>query len=82
MHWLRKFHPDRETKETLHDDARPQRELRDSDQTFQGKPEAQPHLKSAAGLAEAYDPMLDTLRFSDEGGSELVATPFGPIIHR
>ena len=29
-------------------------------------PEAQPHLKSAAELAESYDPVLYTLRFSDE----------------
>ena len=28
-------------------------------------PEAQPHLKSAADLAESYDPVLYTLRFSD-----------------
>ena len=29
-------------------------------------PEAQPHLKSAADLAESYDPVLYTLRYSDE----------------
>ena len=28
-------------------------------------PEAQPHMKSAADLAESYDPVLYTLRFSD-----------------
>ena len=28
-------------------------------------PEAQPHMKSAAALAESYDPVLYTLRFSD-----------------
>ena len=28
-------------------------------------PEAQPHMKSAADLAEFYDPVLYTLRFSD-----------------
>lgn len=29
-------------------------------------PEAQPHLKQAAALAESFDPVLYTLRFSDE----------------
>ena len=29
------------------------------------RPEAQPHLRSAADLAESYDPVLYTLRFSD-----------------
>lgn len=29
-------------------------------------PEAQPHLKKAAALAESYDPVLYTLRFCDE----------------
>ena len=28
-------------------------------------PEAQPHMKTAADLAESYDPVLYTLRFSD-----------------
>ena len=28
-------------------------------------PEAQPHMKSAADLAESYDPVLYTLRYSD-----------------
>ncbi len=30
-----------------------------------GNPEAQPHLKGAADLAESYDPVLYDLRFSD-----------------
>ena len=32
-------------------------------------PAAQPHLKSAAELAESYDPVLYTLRFSDESSA-------------
>ena len=28
-------------------------------------PDAQPHMKSAANLADSYDPVLYTLRFSD-----------------
>ena len=34
-------------------------------QAMYNNPEAQPHLKSAAALAESYDPVLYTLRFSD-----------------